>query len=145
MGTKDILKAKYVPDLDGDAFSERFRELLFSSSLPIKASIYTEWHDDRLIPWAHFVPLDNTFQDIYGIMDYFLSGRDEAARRIAEEGRAWANMVLRREDMVLYIWRVLLEYARICSDDREKIGFVRDLYSGAESDDSKRHMEHRYG
>jgi hypothetical protein len=143
MSTNDMLKAKYVPDLDGDAVSEHFRELLLSSSLPIKASIYTEWSDDRLLPWAHFVPMDNSFQDIYGIMDYFLSGRDDAAHRIAEEGRAWANMVLRRDDMVLYIWRVLLEYARLCSDDREKIGFVRDLYSEAGGDESKGHMEHR--
>jgi hypothetical protein len=60
-------------------------------------------------------------------MDYFLSGRDSAAERIATEGRLWAQRVLRREDMLLYVWRLLLEFARICDDERARLGFVGDL------------------
>jgi len=76
---------------------------------------------------VHFVPFDNTFVDIYGIMSYFLGGRDLAARRIAEEGKLWAESVLRREDMLLYVWRLLLEFARICDDNRDRLGYVGDL------------------
>jgi hypothetical protein len=125
-------ESKYLIDVDGNSFSGRFRAFLRSTSLPIKATIYSEWHDDRLIPWVHFVPMDNTFVDLYGILNFFMGykgeGRhDEAAALIANEGREWAEKVLRREDMVLYTWRLLLEYARICDDKRQVLGWVDDL------------------
>jgi hypothetical protein len=43
--------------------------------------------------------MDNSVVDMYGIFDYFLGTGDDAARNIAEKGRAWADMVLRREDI----------------------------------------------
>ncbi|KAH8660033.1 hypothetical protein BX600DRAFT_482121 [Xylariales sp. PMI_506] len=96
------------------------------SSLPLKATVYTEQHDHRLIPWLHFVPFDNTFSDIYAVLDYFQK-HDMEARRIAEEGQKWAQKVLRREDMVLYMWRLLLEYARVMDPHRDRLGYVEDL------------------
>jgi hypothetical protein len=118
---------KYLPDIDGNSFSGRWRSFLMSTSMPLKATIYKEWHDDRLMPWVHFVPFDNSYQDIYGIMDYFLHGHDLAAYRVAIEGKEWAEKVLRREDMMLYVWRLLLEFARICDDNRDRLGYVEDL------------------
>jgi len=120
---------KYLPDLDGNSFSGRYRGFLLSTSLPIKATIYDEWHDSRLVPWKHFVPMDNTYVDIYGILEYFLgagniAGRDEAAKSIALGGKEWAEKVLRREDMQIYVYRLLLEYARLCDDDREVLGWM---------------------
>ncbi|KAF2843250.1 glycosyltransferase family 90 protein [Patellaria atrata CBS 101060] len=124
--------AKYLPDLDGNSFSGRYRSFLRSTSVPIKATVYNEWHDSRLIPWKHFVPMDNTFIDIYGIMDYFygyngVGARDEAAKNIALAGKEWADKVLRREDMQIYMFRLLLEYGRLCDDQRLKLGYVEDL------------------
>jgi hypothetical protein len=123
---------KYLPDIDGNSFSGRYRGFLLSTSLPIKATIYNEWHDSRLIPWAHFVPMDSTFMDIYGIMEYFLDykgrgGHDLVARTIALDGKSWSERVLRKEDMQIYTFRLLLEYARICDDRRETLGYVEDL------------------
>lgn len=122
---------KYLPDIDGNSFSGRYRGFLGSTSLPIKATIYKEWHDDRLVPWKHFVPMDNTFMDVYGIMEYFvgnkqlgLEGHDDVARSIALDGKMWAEKVLRKEDMSVYVFRLLLEYARLCDDDREKMGWA---------------------
>ncbi|KYK56911.1 hypothetical protein DCS_03917 [Drechmeria coniospora] len=123
---------KFLPDADGNSFSARFRGFLRSTSLPLKATIYAEWHDDRIVPWVHFVPLDNTFQDLYPALE-FLADKDgpgdAAARFIAEEGQRWAEKVLRREDMRLYVWRLLLEWARVCDEDRHNLGFVDDLKS----------------
>ncbi|KAL1962848.1 hypothetical protein VTN77DRAFT_9123 [Rasamsonia byssochlamydoides] len=123
---------KYLPDLDGNSFSGRYRGFLLSTSLPIKATIYNEWHDSRLVPWAHFVPMDSTFMDIYGIMEYFLGykgrgGHDSVARKIALDGKRWAERLLRKEDMQIYTYRLLLEYARISDDRREMLGYVDDL------------------
>jgi hypothetical protein len=129
-------KRKYLPDIDGNSFSGRYRGFLMSTSLPIKATIFKEWHDSRLMPWVHFVPMDNRFQDFYGIMEYFVGyegkeikveGHDAAAEKIAMAGQAWANKVLRKEDMQIYVLRLLLEYARIGDDRRDKLGYVKDL------------------
>ena len=124
---------KYLPDIDGNSFSGRYRGFLGSTSLPIKATIYDEWHDSRLVPWKHFVPMDNTFADIYGIMEFFignekvgLAGHDSVAESIAMDGKAWAERVLRREDMQIYVFRLLLEYARLCDDEREVLGWAGD-------------------
>lgn len=136
MPMKEQYSFKYLPDIDGNSFSGRYRGFLGSTSMPIKATIYDEWHDSRLMPWVHFVPMDNTFVDVYGIMEYFLgssrregegkkkAGHDDVAERIAMEGKEWAERVLRREDMQVYVFRLLLEYARVCDDGRERLGWV---------------------
>lgn len=123
---------KFLVDLDGDSSGDRFRQILLSKSLPIKSTVYTEWHDSRLVPWAHFIPMDSTFMDAYGIMEYLLGygdedGHDLRAEKIAMNGKRWAEKVLRKEDMQIYVYRLLLEYARVCDDRREFLGFVDDL------------------
>jgi hypothetical protein len=149
MPMAEQFQRKYVPDIDGNSFSGRYRGFLRSNSLPIKATIFREWHDSRLVPWKHFVPMDNRFIDIYGIMEYFVGyrddgirdapddgdrrsgiavdGHDDVAKSIAFAGKAWADQVLRREDMQIYVFRLLLEYARVADDNRHRLGYVADL------------------
>ncbi|KAH8881368.1 hypothetical protein GQ53DRAFT_799235 [Thozetella sp. PMI_491] len=126
---------KYLPDIDGNSFSGRYLSFLRSSSLPVKATLWREWHDSRLVAWKHFVPMDNRYGDWYGIMEYFLGygddvqGHDAVAEDIASSGKEWAERVLRREDMQIYVLRLLLEYARISDERRESMGWVEDLQS----------------
>lgn len=129
---KEMYQFKYLPDVDGNSFSGRYRAFLMSTSLPIKATVYKEWHDSRLIPWAHFVPMDSLYMDIYGILHYFMgykgrNGHDGQAEKIAMNGKSWAEKVLRQEDMQLYVYRLLLEYARLCDERRDRLAFVSDL------------------
>ncbi len=141
MPMAEQFRYKYLPDLDGNSFSGRYRGFLRSNSLPIKATIFKEWHDSRLVPWKHFVPMDNRYVDFHGILEYFLGypgfsgddpesvvrGHDHEAMKIARAGEAWAKKALRREDMQIYVFRLLLEYARVSDDNRERLGFVGDL------------------
>src|SRR4051794_11253109 len=85
------------------------------------------WWDSRVIPWWHFVPMRNTFTDIYGIMDYFLSGRDNQAERMAMEAADWSGKVLRKVGGTVYWYRLLIELARILDDRRHQLAFVDDL------------------
>ena len=124
--------SKYLPDIDGNSFSGRYLGFLRSTSLPIKAAVWKEWHDSRLVAWKHFVPMDSRFGDYYGIMDYFLGykgqgGHDAEAEKIAQEGKDWAERVLRKEDMQIYTLRLLLEYARLLDERREHLGWVEDV------------------
>ena len=120
-----MFNAKCLSDVDGNSFSGRYRAFLQSNSLPIKATVYNEWHDDRLIPWKHFVPMDNIFIDLWAILEYLISHED-VAEKIALEGQAWAEKVLREEDMLAYVYRLMLEYARVSSDLREETGWIED-------------------
>ncbi|KAF6789692.1 capsule associated protein [Colletotrichum sojae] len=133
----DMYDSKYLPDIDGNSFSGRYLAFLGSTSLPIKATLWREWHDSRLVAWKHFVPMDSRLGDYYGIMEYFLGygderpGHDAEAEKIAMEGKAWAEKALRKEDMVIYTLRLLLEYGRVTDERREKMGWVNDLLAEA--------------
>ncbi len=121
----DQFACKYLPDIDGNSFSGRYLSFLRSSSLPIKATVWHEWHDSRLVAWKHFIPMDNRYTDWYGIIEYFLGyggsvrGHDSAAERIASDGKEWTEKVLRKEDMQIYVLRLLLEYARLSDERRD--------------------------
>jgi hypothetical protein len=202
--------AKFIIILDSSSSS--LPQTLQSGKVTLRASIFRKWYDTRLIPWLHYIPLDNSFVDLYSVMEYFigsgvseeakefshavgevqghghyfktpgmndekedegeghdstddmeiapgpstaeeenremtgdephdfakkhakmrkreLDDHDEAARKIAEAGKAWAEKVLRREDMLVYTYRLLLEYARIIDDRRERLGWVDDFVS----------------
>lgn len=73
---------------------------------------------------------DNDFRDFYGITEYFreFDGVNHAragwSGADCNRGRRWANRVLRKEDMAIYVLRLLEEDARV-TDDRRDIFEIR--------------------
>ena len=127
----------YLLDLDGAGFSGRFLPFLRSRSLPFKAALFREWYDDRVRAWRHFVPLDLRAHGLWATLVYYagfkgtVRGRElvvppqeKAAEEIASAGKAWAERVLRKEDMEVYMFRLLLEWGRLTDDRRDELGFV---------------------
>ncbi|PKS12726.1 hypothetical protein jhhlp_000934 [Lomentospora prolificans] len=53
-----------------------------------------------------------------------LRGAMDDASWIASQGKAWAKKALRREDMEVYLYRLLLEWARVIDDRRDELAFV---------------------
>ncbi|KAH7342788.1 hypothetical protein BKA65DRAFT_537987 [Rhexocercosporidium sp. MPI-PUGE-AT-0058] len=147
--------SKYLIDVDGHSFSGRWYAFLHSKSLGIKSTIFREWHDSRLFAWRHFVPLDNGYEELYSILAYFIGvgsvsealkdghlyvpRHDFEARKLGRQGREWADRVLRREDIEIYTFRLLLEYARVSDDNRHALG-----YSGDGSEMDKFDAKHRF-
>ncbi|KAJ8518174.1 hypothetical protein ONZ45_g4698 [Pleurotus djamor] len=127
---------KYVIDIDGNGWSGRFKRLITSNSLVFKATIYPEWFSDRVQPWVHYVPIQMDLSDLYDSLLFFRGdamtgegGHDGMARKIAVAGREWSRTYWRREDLIAYFLRLLLEYARLMSDDRDQMSFsIDDLY-----------------
>ncbi|KAI0189276.1 hypothetical protein F4808DRAFT_445564 [Astrocystis sublimbata] len=115
---------RHLVDLDGAAFSGRFLPFLRSASLPYRAALFRTWWEERVHPWAHYVPLDVRLEDLGGVLRHFGS-EDGApqAKEIADEGQKWARKALRREDMQVYMFRLLLEWGRLVDDKREELGF----------------------
>ena len=127
---------RYLFDLDGAGFSGRFIPFLQSKSLPFKTALFREWYDSRLTAWKHFVPQDLRLHGVWSTLAYFaglngtVSGRSyhmdphlQEAEAIATAGREWAAKVLRKEDMELYMFRLLLEWGRLTDDRRDDLGF----------------------
>lgn len=54
----------------------------------------------------------------------YFNAHDLEGTLIAEEGRMWAERVLRKEDMEIYFFRLLLEWGRLTDDRRDELGFT---------------------
>ncbi|KAI1437587.1 hypothetical protein GGR50DRAFT_48294 [Xylaria sp. CBS 124048] len=116
---------KHLMDLDGAGFSGRFLPFVRSHSLPYRAALFRTWWEERIHPWRHYVPLDLRLGDLPRALKYFggSAGQDDA-KEIAEAGYVWAKKALRKEDMEVYMFRLLLEWGRLLDDRREELGFV---------------------
>lgn len=109
-------KYKFLLDLDGNAFSGRFHAFLKSKSLPIKMSLFREWHDDWIRPWVHYIPVSLGGDEVLETVRYLAAEEEgrRTAERLAEQGRMWANDVLRKVDYEAWLFRLLLEW--VCSN-----------------------------
>ena len=114
-------KSRFVFDTDGNSFSGRYYTLLQSRSVVLKQTVLREWHDERLIPWVHFVPVSLSMDELPEIMRYMTSHEDgrRRAKEIADQSRAWRDRALRREDFTIYLYRLMLELARILDPQRQ--------------------------
>ena len=107
----DALGSKFLLDIDGNAFSGRYYAWLLSKSLVYKLALFREWHDEWLRPWVHYIPLGLQGDEYLEAVRYFdeeEQGRTEA-KLLADTGRAWAQKVLRNEDLEVWYFRLLLE------------------------------------
>lgn len=107
----DAFGSKYLLDIDGNAFSGRYYAWLLSKSLVYKLAVFREWHDEWLKPWVHYVPLGLQGEEYVESIRYFdqeESGKVQG-KRLAEQGREWAQKVLRNDDIEVWYFRLLLE------------------------------------
>lgn len=121
-------KSKYALDIDGNAYSGRFYRLLKSNSAVLKHTSFKEWHDGRLEPWVHFIPVSPGAEELGETMRFLTKEEEgrEIGRAIAEQGRDWARRTLRNVDLQLVMVRLLMEYGRIMSDERDSMVFELD-------------------
>ncbi|KAI0880302.1 glycosyltransferase family 90 protein [Annulohypoxylon maeteangense] len=115
---------RHLIDLDGAAFSGRFIPFLKSGSLPYRAALFRTWWEERVHAWRHFVPLDVRLSDLWDAVNYLGGPGLSEADEIAQAGRDWALQSLRKEDMQVYMFRLLLEWGRLVDDHREDLGFA---------------------
>jgi hypothetical protein len=102
---------KYLLDMDGNAFSGRFLAFLHSTSLTFKFALFREWHNEWLKPWVHYVPLSlqgDDWLETVRFLDGSGLGADKG-RTMAAESREWAGKTMRKEDMEVWFFRLLLE------------------------------------
>ncbi|TFK73367.1 hypothetical protein BDN72DRAFT_814608 [Pluteus cervinus] len=126
---RDAGNYKYVFDVDGNGWSGRFKRLLTSNSLIFKSTIYPEWYTPRIAPWVHYIPIQLDLSDLHDTLTFFRGDADgdgaheELAKKIAFAGRKWSKSFWRKEDMVAYYLRLMLEYARLMNVDRDAMTY----------------------
>ncbi|KAL1948434.1 hypothetical protein VTO73DRAFT_12509 [Trametes versicolor] len=144
----DHWKHKYIVDLDGMGYSGRFFSFMESDSAVMKSTVYREFFSDWIQPWLHYIPISQTYSEIYNVHAFF-SGATESTlraanatalsippeqrrtvdgdrrlRRIARAGKQWKRTIVRRVDMEAYVYRLCLEYARLWADDRDAMSYT---------------------
>lgn len=114
------LHSRLVFDLDGNGISGRFYRLLASHSLPLKQTLLREWHDERLVPWVHYVPISQGMEELPEVVRWLTSTErgQMRARQMAEAGRRWYYEAIRDVDKGVYLYRVILELGRIQDEKR---------------------------
>ncbi|KAK3935745.1 hypothetical protein QBC46DRAFT_396770 [Diplogelasinospora grovesii] len=117
----EAMKYKLAFDLDGNGISGRYYKLLASKSVPLKQTVLKEWHDERLMPWVHYVPVSLGMEELPELIFWLTSTKagQERAKAIAEQGREWYNKAFREVDMGIYVYRLMLELARVQDPGRE--------------------------
>lgn len=118
---------RHLMDMDGAGFSGRLIPFVRSQSLPWRASLFRTWWEERVHAWAHFVPVDVRLHELGRLMEYFggygNSDGPSRAEQMAQAGKKWAEQALRKEDMEIYMFRLLLEWGRLVDDRREQLGY----------------------
>jgi hypothetical protein len=124
-------------------------QLISSHALVFKSTVFSEWYQDRIQQWKHYVPVQVDLSDLADSLVFFrgdLKGdgaHEELAAEIALAGRDWAKTFWRDEDMTAYMFRsaptgripafadriytrLFLEYARVMSLDREALSYRKN-------------------
>lgn len=119
---------RFLFDVDGMGRTERYYRLLGSRATILKQTMHQEWHDDRLVPWVHYVPVSLSMDELPEMLRFLAlteSGQ-KISKDIADQGRDWQQKALRDKDMDLAFLRILLEYGRLLDPARDESGYCPD-------------------
>ncbi|KAL1412895.1 hypothetical protein Q8F55_000644 [Vanrija albida] len=130
---------RYMLDVDGNGWSERFFRLLSSASPVLKMTIFADWEMDRLVPWYHYIPIRADYSDAWDVLAFFIGpirsdgtvdhskGHDYLGKKIGAAGQEFALSHWRWVDMQAYMYRLLLELDRLHSLDRAAASYKRKV------------------
>lgn len=95
--------------------STRFYRLLSRNAVVLKQTWFQEWHDDRLIPWADYIPVSMSMEELPALLNYLVNDPhgEVLSAEIALSGSTRSRKVLREIDMSIYLYRLLLEMAEM--------------------------------
>ncbi len=111
---EEYIQHKYLIEMDGCvAGTPGFAWKLLSNSAVFKHdSNFTVWFHRAVVPWVHYIPLENDLSDIFHVLNWAKS-HDARVKQIAENGRVFAKENLMPEHLYLYCYKVLLKYASL--------------------------------
>ncbi len=112
-------KYKYLVDIDGFSCTNKrcFGEL-YSNSVPLKQeSDSIQWYHSHLKPYIHYIPLKRDLSDLTEKINWAVN-HDGQAKQIAKNGTLFVEENLAYEDLLLYIYLLLDNYARLQNNNQ---------------------------
>jgi hypothetical protein len=112
------LKYKYQILIDGYTCAwHRGYWQLFSNCVMIKqTSPDFQWYYGELEPYVHFIPVDNQLNDLIEKIKW-AQQHDNEVKQIVQNANHFADTHLNYEDIMLYIYLLLTEYAKLLNAD----------------------------
>lgn len=112
MNIKDQIKYKYILDIDGYAstWSATVWKLYSGSVLLKQTSVWSQWYYDELIPWVHYVPIENDFSDLNEKIQWCIDN-DDKCKQIVENSRKFVTIKLQwdkvKNDMIIIFNKII--------------------------------------
>ncbi len=109
----DQLKYKYLIAADGNTFASSLGWQLLSNSVVFKNnSKWIEWYYDAIKPYEHYIPYKRDASDLIQKIQW-AKEHDAEAKRIAENATDFFLYNLMIEDVIVYIYHLFHEYAKL--------------------------------
>ncbi|GAX10875.1 hypothetical protein FisN_31Hh084 [Fistulifera solaris] len=85
-----------ILDMDGNAWSSRFGELLCYNSIVVKVEpVYVESIQRDLIPWKHYIPMASNLSDWDSVLEFLFDSRNDAKiQRMIRSANRWCRQQL---------------------------------------------------
>jgi hypothetical protein len=85
-----------ILDMDGNAWSSRFGELLCYNSIVVKVEpAYVESIQRDLIPWKHYIPMASNLSNWDSVLEYLFDSRNDAKiQRMIRNANRWCRQQL---------------------------------------------------
>lgn len=113
MSVYDQLQYKYQILIDGNtcAFSRAYWQLFSNSVIFKQNSPHLQWYYGALHPYAHYIPFAHDSSDLAQKIE-FAKKNDKLMKQIAANALNFAQNNLKREDVHLYLYLVMIEFAK---------------------------------
>lgn len=97
---EDHCKFKYLIDIQGNGYSGRIKYLLFTGRpLFIQERKYKTYYHDMLVPYEHYVPVEEDFSDLISKLTW-LEENPEIAENIAKNAKEFAINNLQKKAVI---------------------------------------------
>jgi hypothetical protein len=107
---------RYIFDIDGAGWTNRFLPLLGDGSLIVKATYSYEFLSSFIKPHVHYIPLATDYSDLLPTIEWILA-HDQKVFEIVQRAQRISKRRLRQEDLECYLSRMVLEYASLLSTE----------------------------
>ncbi|OGN59706.1 MAG: hypothetical protein A3F40_04550 [Chlamydiae bacterium RIFCSPHIGHO2_12_FULL_27_8] len=119
---EEQLKYKYLPVLDGVMCTyPGYQWRLLSNSVTFKqGSDEEQWFYSALKPYEHYIPVKNDLSDLVDKINW-AKENDDQCRKIAKNSTEFVLNNLMYEDIYVYFYKVLKEYAKHQTFSKEEL------------------------
>jgi len=117
----DNWKYKYIMDMDGNTYTQSFKQFMLANSLLFKMNpLFPEYWSYWVKPWTHYIPVDllsNSKDDFLSDLEEKLEWaktHEEESKKIAEASTELMKTKMKfPNDIYCYIYRLALEYSQL--------------------------------